>query len=372
MRSLLHDPPSKALDIANHTTLAEKYRKAAYVDHTSINLEKPADHKAAAADRLPFPNSKSKLRCALHQFLHPFVSEQASKLDLAGLHAKRQIIEEAVQNLQPVVNSFGNIAQEQQQRAQFFAHWRLWRKHLEEDAELAKHGVADLIKFLPADTRIPDHSIWHHICITSAFSSLENRQNMALLKLQLGPVQDFIAAARTPLDLRSGSYLLSWLMAAGLKAVTAETGPDSVIYPYLLNQPLYDLQWKNELWEQVSIGNKNAWASLGHSAEALRIPNLPNVCLLLVPAEQAEMLAQTLQQGIRREWQKIADSVWQALDSQQDQNQLKLTADEGAISYSLRKQRFEQQVANFLSIDYAITPFAQNMQELQLDAKLAG
>jgi len=39
----------------------------------------------------------------------------------------------------------------------------------------------------------------------------------SLLKLQIGPVQDFIAQARSTRDLWSGSYLLSWLMAAGAK-----------------------------------------------------------------------------------------------------------------------------------------------------------
>ena len=34
----------------------------------------------------------------------------------------------------------------------------------------------------------------------------------SLLKLQIGPVQDFIAQARSTRDLWSGSYLLSWLM----------------------------------------------------------------------------------------------------------------------------------------------------------------
>jgi hypothetical protein len=41
--------------------------------------------------------------------------------------------------------------------------------------------------------------------------------NRTLLKLQIGPVQDFIAQARSTRDLWSGSYLLSWLMAAGLE-----------------------------------------------------------------------------------------------------------------------------------------------------------
>ena len=35
-----------------------------------------------------------------------------------------------------------------------------------------------------------------------------------LLTFQLGPVQDFLAAAKTTRDLWSGSYILSYLMAS--------------------------------------------------------------------------------------------------------------------------------------------------------------
>ena len=38
----------------------------------------------------------------------------------------------------------------------------------------------------------------------------------SLIKFQIGPVQDFIAQARSTRDLWSGSYLLSFLMALGI------------------------------------------------------------------------------------------------------------------------------------------------------------
>ena len=103
-------------------------------------------------------------------------------------------------------------------RARFFAHWRLWQKHASErDYRFA---------FLPADTRIPDHTIWTHMQVVSALAGCAASDDpagapkAAFLKFQLGPVQDFIAAARSIRDLWSGSYLLSWLMAAGIKALS--------------------------------------------------------------------------------------------------------------------------------------------------------
>ena len=70
--------------------------------------------------------------------------------------------------------------------------------------------------------------------------------SQTLLKLQIGPVQDFIAQARTTRDLWSGSYLLSWLMATGLSKLAERLGGNSaakgaIIFPSVEAQPLFDL-----------------------------------------------------------------------------------------------------------------------------------
>ncbi len=44
--------------------------------------------------------------------------------------------------------------------------------------------------------------------------------NQALLKVQIGPVQEFIAQARSTRDLWSGSFLISWMMAQMVQAAT--------------------------------------------------------------------------------------------------------------------------------------------------------
>jgi CRISPR-associated protein Cmr2 len=69
--------------------------------------------------------------------------------------------------------------------------------------------------------------------------------NSTLLKLQIGPVQDFIAQARSTRDLWSGSYVLSWLMTCALHKLAdlmggTEPVRTAVIYPSLQNQPLFD------------------------------------------------------------------------------------------------------------------------------------
>jgi CRISPR-associated protein Cmr2 len=140
---------------------------------------------------------------------------------------------------------FKRLKVEEQWRARFFAHWRLWRKNaVEKDYRFG---------FLPADTRIPDHTIWTHNQVTSAIAGCFSNSELkaAFLKFQIEPVQEFIAAARSIRDLWSGSFLLSWLMTAGLKALSEEVGPDAVIFPSLYGQPLFDLRWRDELWAKV-------------------------------------------------------------------------------------------------------------------------
>ena len=63
--------------------------------------------------------------------------------------------------------------------------------------------------FLPADTRLPEHTIWAHNSLASAFQGcveVDGSCRPAFLLVTIGPGQDFIAQTRRTLDLWSGSY----------------------------------------------------------------------------------------------------------------------------------------------------------------------
>lgn len=86
-------------------------------------------------------------------------------------------------------------------RKTLLAYWRFGPELLE-TADSGKLG--QLWPLLPADTRIPDHSIWDHLDLTSAFAgafAADPQGDAALLSLSIGPVQGFIAAARSTSDL---------------------------------------------------------------------------------------------------------------------------------------------------------------------------
>ena len=150
----------------------------------------------------------------------------------------------------------------------------------------------------------------------------EKQQNgTCLLKLQIGPVQDFIAQARSTRDLWSGSYLLSWLMAAGLHQL--EKGGATIIYPAWDKQPLGKLR----KGEPVDF-------------EKVVIPNLPNVLLAEVSADGVQ-LANDTAKAIQLEWKLIAEEVWKFCGI----NKIALGD----------KQRFDAQVRQFLSIAWKLT-----------------
>jgi hypothetical protein len=358
LAAYLHDPPSKALDIATHGDRSDAaFHRAGFVDTEIGAYFAHADHTGAAADRLPFPASRaSGLACAFdgvrNAFRHP-LSGQALPFHAEFKSAEQGIEgEESVQPLLTVPSLDALSDDALRWRARFFAHWRLWPKHAsEKDYRLA---------LLPADTRIPDHSIWTHMQVVSAMDGCVGDNNVwqpAFLKFQLGPVQDFIAAARSIRDLWSGSYLLSWLMAAGLKALSAEVGPDVVIFPNLRGQPLFDLHWRQDLWNRVNIGTQTVWESLDWDKRALLTPNLPNVFLAVVPADQAADLGRKVAAAIAAEWNRIAAAVWA------DCEQAGLTADEGGITAAQRKTRFDAQISRFLSLSWQATPWPETLKD---------
>jgi CRISPR-associated protein Cmr2 len=331
----LHDPPSKCLDLGSHTENAQiLMRQAGFGEDEIDAYNRPADHAASAADRLPFPRSLSSgLSCAFDGvracFHHPLSGHE---LNIGREFASPELAFETDQTIQPVVQST-NCETRDLWRSRFFAHWRLYSRNARE----RDHRFA----FLPADTRLPDHTVWTHMQVVSALAGCATTDAPnapllpAFLRFHIGPVQDFIAQSRSIRDLWSGSYLLSWLLAAGTKALSAEVGPDAVVFPNLLGQPLFDLHWRDDLWTKISIGGKSCWNSMDWEDTELLTPNLPNVFLAVVPNERASGLGRLVEKAVRGEWRKIADTVWRKCES------LGLTADEAGLTAPQRKVRFE-------------------------------
>ena len=182
-------------------------------------------------------------------------------------------------------------------RRTLLAFWRF-------GPELNAKGLRLLWPLLPADTRVPDHTIWAHLDLASALAgamAADADGTPALLTMSFGPVQAFIAQARSTSDLWAGSHLLSRIAWEGLKVVCEELGPDAVIFPQLHGLPLGDAWVEQELGGWPEGFEEPFWKHAGTDANPLFAAALPNRFVAIVPASRAKEIAKKVQKAAR-EW----------------------------------------------------------------------
>jgi len=347
----LHDPPSKPFNIAEHRAVARKLIAAAGLDLREAELffDRVCDHTAAAADRVVCPKSSAMhAQWSLHRaFKHPL---GGGMLSFGENTLTSEQAEMKVAQAQERLAALRQLPANKQDWGRFFLHWRLWPQYCAESHPSLIH--------LPADTRIPDHSVWTHCSLVSALTScvevsgqgetMTGQLKPAFLLVQVGPIQEFIAQARTTRDLWSGSYLLSWLIAHGIKAITDEVGPDCVLFPALRGQPLFDFLHRNDLYNRA-----DCWDDLRHSSESILTPNLPNRFLAVVPAWRAEELARKAEEAMRRELsESISEACLKWFKNQGDEHEVEADA----------IPRWRQQLRQFLTVHWQVWPWAGDVQ----------
>ena len=165
---------------------------------------------------------------------------------------------------------------------------------------------------------MPDHSIWDHLDLTSAFAgafAADPQQEVALLTVSLGPVQSFIAAARSTSDLWAGSHLLSRLAWECMRPLCEDFGPDAVLFPRLRGIPQVDLWLRDCINLPAELFTDCEWQKGTTDANPLFSAALPNRFVAVVPASQAQAIAQKCEQAVR-EWLQSAgqDVVDRLLD----------------------------------------------------------
>lgn len=358
--ALFHDPPEKVLDLAWHKKRAEAYEKG--IPMEDAEFARDCDHTAAAADRLPWPRwqfLESAFDGQDNHFKHPlgratFTIPPYTSADIAHYIASKS---------RPVLTQ-GDA------RAQFMALWRLWRWWAsdQKDSRLA---------FLPADTRLPDHTIWIHNSIVSALQACVAGKGPnaecrpAFLLFQIGPVQEYIAQARRTLDLWSGSYLISYLVGCGLRHIALNLGPDNVLFPNLCGQPIFDLLLKDEIWTKARVqlesskSDQTLWDAFGYEKTSdgrendygrrrLLTPSLPNRFLAVVPADQATKIARQVEDVIRKAHEDIAGAVWDWANK---------NLSSAGVWTDQNRHRFDEQIKRFLEISWQVLRWPRTPDE---------
>ncbi len=330
-----HDPPHKPFKIAGHEDARGPLLRAVGLTEEEIDRwhQRP-DWWAAAADRFPFPRSEV-VRVDWKgdgqlDFRHPLSGQRflPDRQPRPRSRVGESWVEDALRGLPTDDGGW---------KEKFFRVWRLWPERCARE----KHAI---LAYLVADTRIPDHTLWHHNGLVSALEAVGEKP--AFLLFQVGPVQEFIAQARKMQDLWAGSYLLSFLISKALATVALRWGPDCIVYPNLRGVPLLDWWWSKE----HDLFPKN-YFKLGegrlHTNEIL-VPSLPNRFLALVPAGQdGREVADQAQKAVHALWRKIADSV-------QAEICLRLKNRRGSNEFPNWDAYWKQQIDRFPLVDYAL------------------
>lgn len=228
------------------------------------------------------------------------------------------------------------------------AFWR-FGPELRED-ENRKFG--HLWPLLPADTRVPDHSIWDHLDLTSAFAgafAADPQGEAALLALSIGPVQSFIAAARSTSDLWASSHLLSRLSWEAMKVVCERLGPDAILFPRLRGVPQVDIWLRDAMKLSRKWFEKCEWTNTATDANPFFAAALPNRFVAVVPASEASDIARSVETSVRTWLQNLGKQVVDRLLAEAG------LAD-GTEQYCHKQMR--DQLQGFPEVHWAAVPFS--------------
>ncbi len=320
IHAFLHDPPHKPLALGRGhgrqgATIASLITGSAPSEKAKHTIEQ-ADHLAAGADRHNWlrdlqVNPRDEL-----QLLHPLEGKPilqpgTTTAQAFELRFPSECVDAAEELGMQVAQAISAVSEP---RLRFLVLWRFLPELLTRlEAKGQKLGL--LWSLLPADSRMPEHSVLVHDSLVAALASiLDNGQEAALLRVQFAPVQNFIEASRKLRDLWASSSILAETTWKALEPIVQELGPDHVIYPNLRHEPRFDRWLLHELRNEPALaveGEKAANVSAlwqvvdetrSHLDRSLRTPSLPNVFTAVVPLNNAASLAEQIETMLRNFW----------------------------------------------------------------------
>ena len=168
-------------------------------------------------------------------------------------------------------------------------------------------GLGHLWDRLPADSRIPDHSIWNHCSMVSALctSFAESDQHrVSMIAFSISPVQPFIRKTRKLRDHWAASVILSWLTFEGIAAIMDCLGPDHIVYPSLQEQPLVEGYLDKEF--QEFFGKYNEKIDLEKDPT---VASFPNKFVFLAPSGKEESFVEEIEKRIQNKWRQLSRIV---------------------------------------------------------------
>ncbi len=326
----LHDPVCKVFDIPHHEEIAKKIAELLFQSVPEKDNYQVADCIASSLTRIILPSYKDGGAINFSdnpQIVHPLVKKSLPvKIPSVDIEKLCSEIEELLKKdlgLDKTYEELKILPDEEKPLNAFFNYKDTpedWAKALYNylffafQRRLKKEnigGLGAIWDILPADTRMPDHPLWHHLGLVSAIGSSLNEDEdnqIDLVVFSITPVQDFIAKARKLRDYWSGSVLLSYLTFTGMTSVIENFGPDHVIYPSLHNQPLVD----SFISEKYKI-SKNFLAEVDELESLLKdtkgIAAFPNKFIFICPHSKVQEMMSEITACIQEKWIYISSGI---------------------------------------------------------------
>lgn len=253
-------------------------------------------------------------------------------------------IEEISSCLEKISNSYKNLSDKDKALS-------IWRNLLEElidkiqDKDLKKY-----IPILPADTRVPDHSIWEHLKVTTAINALKDYQNNSLFLFTIGPVQSFISQARKAQDFYMGSFMLSYFTFIAMEEVIEKYGPTSIIYPDLYKQPLMDWYLKNKGLEPKNFNPAH-----------ITLPTIPNRFVAIIGTTDKNKIKDKIEELAKNMVGKIEDEIKNAKEKILKGLKINETLSD------TQKEILQNQLSDFPQIYWVAIPWRKEENDLQID-----
>ncbi len=163
---------------------------------------------------------------------------------------------------------------------------------------------------------MPDHTIFDHLDLVTALATClhaDPEGGPAHLVVSLGPVQGFIAAARSTSDLWAGSHLLSRIAWEAMRVVCERLGPQAILFPRLRGVPQVDLWLREEQGLRDDLFAGEAWVRRQSDANPLFAAALPNRFSALVPSAQAREIAEAVTKRVRDWAREQAEKAYREL-----------------------------------------------------------
>lgn len=380
----LHDPVYKAFDIRRHQSLAEEIAVLLHVASPSKDDYQHADMMASGMTRAALPgyNPDEEQNGAIDfsaspLITHPLVANCQIRLATHGVSVsimhvalktllKNDIgLEKTYEELcalplkeRPLSGHFNwHDSPEEWAKALYFYLYFALKKRLRQENI---GGLGGAWALLPADSRMPDHPLWHHLGLTSAIGSAladDPGKNLSLVVFTVTPVQAFISRARKLRDHWVGSVILSYLAFTGIRHIAETIGPDHIVYPSLQDQSLVEA-WIGKTFHLEKFLQEMDEDLRKHKKAGESIASFPNKFVFLCATSKVDALCVQIEETIQEEWLRVARLVKTFLAGRLD-------------SGSAMDELFEHQISDYWQFSYAASRLANLNDQAVLGEVLA-